>query len=123
MTAPGQRVRHDRLTNSALAASFGTRPYTKRKKESPGGEAGAGPKRENIQGDSRRADARGPARLAEPVTSASCFPQAVRCRRRHQPRRPPLAKIRPGRPAPARGAGTGVGSARTSVKSSLPTMW
>jgi hypothetical protein len=27
--------------------------------------------------------------------------QAVRCRLLHQPRRPPLAKIRPGRPAPA----------------------
>src|SRR5205814_6779553 len=27
-------------------------------------------------------------------------------RRRHQPRRPPLAKIRPGRPAPAMGPGT-----------------
>src|SRR5215472_17484591 len=32
--------------------------------------------------------------------------QAVRCRRRHQPRRPPLAKIRPGSPAPAMGPGT-----------------
>src|SRR5262249_12686192 len=27
-------------------------------------------------------------------------------RRRHQPRRPPLAKIRPGRPAPTMGPGT-----------------
>jgi len=34
------------------------------------------------------------------------YAQAVRCRRRHQPRRPPLAKIRPGRPAPAIGPGT-----------------
>ena len=33
--------------------------------------------------------------------------QAVFRRRRHQPRRPPLAKIRPGRPAPAMGPGTG----------------
>ena len=32
--------------------------------------------------------------------------QAIFCRRRHQPRRPPFAKIRPGRPAPATGAGT-----------------
>ena len=32
--------------------------------------------------------------------------QAVFCRRRHQPRRPPLAKIRPGSPAPTMGAGT-----------------
>jgi hypothetical protein len=32
--------------------------------------------------------------------------QAVFFRRRHQPRRPPLAKIRPGRPAPAMGPGT-----------------
>jgi hypothetical protein len=30
------------------------------------------------------------------------------CRRRHQPRRPSVAKIRPGRPAPATGPGTGV---------------
>jgi len=36
--------------------------------------------------------------------------QAVFCRRRHQPRRPPLAKIRPRSPAPAIGPGTGYGS-------------
>jgi hypothetical protein len=29
--------------------------------------------------------------------------QAIFCRRRHQPRRPPLAKIRPGKPAPVSG--------------------
>jgi hypothetical protein len=34
--------------------------------------------------------------------------QAIRCRRRHQPSRPPLAKIRPGRPDPMIGPGTGV---------------
>ena len=32
--------------------------------------------------------------------------QAIFRRRRHQPRRPPLAKIRPGSPAPAMGPGT-----------------
>ena len=32
--------------------------------------------------------------------------QAIFFRRRHQPRRPPHAKIRPGRPAPAIGPGT-----------------
>jgi hypothetical protein len=32
--------------------------------------------------------------------------QAIFFRRRHQPRRPPLAKIRPGSPAPAMGTGT-----------------
>jgi len=32
--------------------------------------------------------------------------QAIFRRRRHQPRRPPPAKIRPGRPAPAMGPGT-----------------
>src|SRR6516162_1069880 len=32
--------------------------------------------------------------------------QAIFFRRRHQPRRPPPAKIRPGRPAPAIGPGT-----------------
>jgi hypothetical protein len=31
---------------------------------------------------------------------------AAFCRRRHHPRKPPLAKIRPGRPAPAMGPGT-----------------
>jgi len=31
---------------------------------------------------------------------------ATLCRRRHQPRRPPLARIRPGRPAPTIGPGT-----------------
>jgi len=34
------------------------------------------------------------------------YAQAIFFRRRHQPRRPPLAKIRPGTPAPAMGAGT-----------------
>ena len=34
--------------------------------------------------------------------------QALFCRRRHQPRRPALAKIRPGSPAPAMGPGTTV---------------
>jgi uncharacterized protein (DUF1501 family) len=38
------------------------------------------------------------------------------CRRRHQPRRPPLAKIRPGSPAPAIGPGTGAGSPHGVVK-------
>jgi hypothetical protein len=37
--------------------------------------------------------------------------QAIFFRRRHQPRMPPLAKIRPGSPAPAIGPGTGAGSA------------
>src|SRR5262252_7505503 len=32
--------------------------------------------------------------------------QAIFLRRRHQPRRPPLAKIRPGSPAPTTGPGT-----------------
>jgi len=32
------------------------------------------------------------------VPSGFAFAQAVRCRRRHQPRRPPLAKIRPNVP-------------------------
>src|SRR5215470_9998895 len=32
--------------------------------------------------------------------------QATFCRRRHQPRRPPPARIGPGRPAPAMGLGT-----------------
>src|ERR1700730_13320175 len=34
--------------------------------------------------------------------------QAIFRRRRHQPRRPPLAKIIPGSPAPTMGAGTGL---------------
>src|SRR5262245_54188983 len=33
--------------------------------------------------------------------------QAIFFRRRHQPRRPPQAKIRPGSPAPTMGPGTG----------------
>jgi hypothetical protein len=40
--------------------------------------------------------------------------QAILRRRRHQPRRPPLAKIRPGSPAPAMGPGTGTGTASSS---------
>src|SRR5262249_55250044 len=40
--------------------------------------------------------------------------QAIFCRRRHQPRRPPPAKIRPGRPAPTTGPGTGAGDPVTT---------
>jgi hypothetical protein len=40
------------------------------------------------------------------LTNTPIKHQAIFCRRRHQPRRPPLAKIRPGRPAPAVGPGT-----------------
>jgi hypothetical protein len=36
---------------------------------------------------------------------------AIAERRRHQPRTPPVAKIRPDSPAPTIGAGTGLGSA------------
>jgi hypothetical protein len=39
--------------------------------------------------------------------------QAIFFRRRHQARRPPLAKIRPGRPAPAIGPGTGIDALST----------
>ena len=41
--------------------------------------------------------------------------QALFRRRRHQPRRPPPAKIRPGRPAPATGPGTADGSDMVTV--------
>jgi hypothetical protein len=42
-----------------------------------------------------------------PLRGRVLVAQAVRqCRRRHQPRRLPLAKIRPGSPAPATGPGT-----------------
>jgi len=56
--------------------------------------------------DCGRATGRG-----RPVTcrAAFVFAQAVRFRRLHQPRRPPLARIRPGSPAPATGPGTDVG--------------
>src|SRR5262249_13966482 len=47
--------------------------------------------------------------------------QALRCRCRHQPRRPPLAKIRPGSPAPAVGPAKvcfrpGGGGAQSAVR-------
>src|SRR5262249_20937186 len=37
--------------------------------------------------------------------ACTCSARAVRCRRRHQPRRPPPAKMRRGKPAPAMGGG------------------
>jgi hypothetical protein len=37
-------------------------------------------------------------------------------RRRHQPKRPPLAKIKGGSPAPAMGAGTPTGGPLTGAK-------
>ena len=50
-----------------------------------------------------------------------CFDaQAVFCRRRHQPRRPPLARIRPGRPAPAMGPGELGGLADGAAESFKP---
>jgi hypothetical protein len=48
-----------------------------------------------------------PAALSQQTTSTACFDaQAIFRRRRHQARRPPLAKMRPGSPAPAIGPGT-----------------
>src|SRR5215470_11921234 len=44
------------------------------------------------------------------------------CRRRHQPRRPPPANIRPGRPAPAMGPGT-AGSSPQISPPPLFTVW
>jgi hypothetical protein len=41
------------------------------------------------------------------------------CRRRHQPSRPPSAKIRPGRPAPAIGPGTVVKTTGPDVSAVL----
>src|SRR5262252_2905860 len=41
-----------------------------------------------------------------PTTGLRSARQAIFCRRRHQPRMPPLAKIRPGTPAPTIGPGT-----------------
>jgi hypothetical protein len=46
--------------------------------------------------------------------------QAIFFRRRHQPRRPPLAKIRPGRPAPTIGPGTA--AVTVAVKVGFPTL-
>src|SRR6476659_3566696 len=45
--------------------------------------------------------------MTEPHQRPALSQQAIFCRRRHQPRRPAPAKIRPGSPAPAMGAGTG----------------
>jgi hypothetical protein len=51
-----------------------------------------------------------------PRTLAAGFVwQAIFCRRRHQPRRPALAKIRPGSPAPAIGPGTGSDAVAVTV--------
>jgi len=49
--------------------------------------------------------------------------QAIFFRRRHQPRRPPLAKIKPGRPVPTMGAGTAAGAtnAMSAAVLVLPT--
>src|SRR5262245_18163931 len=41
-------------------------------------------------------------------------------RRRRQPRRPPLAKIRPGRPAPAMGPGIGAGGSAVMMRAKSP---
>src|SRR5262249_59386883 len=41
-------------------------------------------------------------------------------RRRHQPRTPPLAKIRPGSPAPATGPGVGTGGSAVMMRAKSP---
>ena len=46
--------------------------------------------------------------------------QAIFCRRRHQPRRPPLAKIRPGRPTPTTGPGTALTVTGTEFPNEKP---
>src|SRR6516164_1019037 len=46
--------------------------------------------------------------------------QAIFRRRRHQPRRPPLAKIRPGRPAPTMGPGTTAKSSKADLSTFSP---
>src|ERR1700730_7092650 len=51
--------------------------------------------------------------LTAKFTARAAEPFLVR-RRRHQPRRPPPAKIRPGRPAPAMGPGTAIPPDATS---------
>ena len=50
--------------------------------------------------------------------------QAILCRRRHQPRSPPLAKIRPGSPAPGMGPGTldGLSAAPLGADTSQQTL-
>jgi hypothetical protein len=48
---------------------------------------------------------------------ASPEAQAIFCRRRHQPRRPPPPNIRPGSSAPTMGPGTGTGTSEASGKS------
>jgi hypothetical protein len=64
---------------------------------------------------------RGQRKLGQAVSDARWMQsvQAIFCRRRHQPRRPPLAKIRPGSPAPAIEPGTG--AAHGFVKIAAPT--
>ena len=62
-----------------------------------------------------------PAALSQQTTCTACFDgQAAFCRRRHQPRRPPLAKIRPGSPAPTMGPGTAAGAKLVSCIPSAP---
>src|SRR5438876_696595 len=54
--------------------------------------------------------------LPPPALLAKASDQADCRRRRHQPSRPPLAKIRPGRPAPATGIGTAAGGTVTGPR-------
>jgi hypothetical protein len=60
--------------------------------------------------------------LDRPLRCREIIPHSVQANvrqffaRRHQPRRPPLAKIRPGRPAPAMGPGTGVSEPEVATK-------
>jgi hypothetical protein len=59
----------------------------------------------------RQSHGKVPAALSQQTTCTDCFDaQAIFCRRRHQARRPPPARIRPGSPAPAIGPGTLLGA-------------
>jgi hypothetical protein len=60
--------------------------------------------------DSRDGSKCADAQKQKATADIACAPgYLIKHRRRHQPRKPPLAKIKPGRPPPAMGAGTGSG--------------
>src|SRR5262245_12353628 len=97
------------------APPLGVPPLSLSQATSPDGPQLPGPRQ-------RRRHQRVLAAVGYNLSEGSLDVQAIFRRRRHQPKRPPLAKIRPGRPAPAMGPGTFMAPSNPCISPSIPSV-